>query len=153
MEGRETSGNYLKPPSTSPPSTSYSRTISPFEEDQSTPDFSMLNEEVEIEALEDDHHYAVSSHSSLSSARLNTPARPLKKRVAAPIPSAAEQLLQLDQEKLQEIRKWRKNNEEEELQRDEHYHFVMSLLPKLWSIPSSRTFSVRMEIMKILDKE
>ncbi|KAL1463839.1 hypothetical protein WDU94_015542 [Cyamophila willieti] len=101
-------------------------------------DPALILEEEEIRELEasSEHGYAV------------TPSQPTKRKHKVDV---LAQLMEFEKEKVNELKRRRSREEAEEGQKDDAYHFLMSLLPKLRALPSDRQFSVRMAIMEALE--
>nr|CAI5840129.1 unnamed protein product [Callosobruchus analis] len=66
-------------------------------------------------------------------------------------PNALVKLLALEQKKVEQLEKrYERSNVSEDLNKDEDYHFLMSLLPHLRDIPKRKKLETRMHLQQVL---
>jgi hypothetical protein len=69
-------------------------------------------------------------------------------------PDAINQLLSLEKSKIEQFEKMHESKKTcEELEKDEDYHFLMSLLPHLRDVPKRRKLAIRTRLQEVLMEE
>nr|CAI5868126.1 unnamed protein product [Callosobruchus analis] len=107
----------------------------------SDPDRAASNNIVAIQETEN-----VSSHSPKS---FRKPIMAIKRKTGKP--NALVKLLALEQKKVEQLEKrYERSNVSEDLNKDEDYHFLMSLLPHLRDIPKRKKLETRMHLQQVL---
>nr|CAH7735679.1 unnamed protein product [Callosobruchus chinensis] len=116
----------------------------------SDPDRAASNNIVAIQETENvvdvDETNLLPSHSPKS---FRKPIMAIKRKTGKP--NALVKLLALEQKKVEQLEKrYERSNVSEDLNKDEDYHFLMSLLPHLRDIPKRKKLETRMHLQQVL---
>lgn len=87
-----------------------------------------------------------------SSKSFKKPIMTAKRKIGKP--DAIAKLLALEQRKVKQLeRRYDHSNTSEDLEKDDEYHFLMSLLPHLREIPKRKKLTTRMRLQQVLMNE